>query len=340
MFGRKKLWIGAILLVTLVVTGVGLASAGSPDVPTAPQPWAARVRRPARFPIARDMLKAITDKLGMSVSDLTKEMRSGKSILVIADEKGTNKDALVQAIVDSQEKRLQKAVDDGRITADQKTWIEQKLKDRAGSFLDRQGVGKLASPAFTKDEWNAIADKLGMSTGELRKELRGKTLAAIAAEKSVSLDDLSKAVTDARKASLDKMVKDGNITQAQADAALSSFQDHLNKCVENGEGLSCGWGARAFFDKVVKGREKRAFRERMRVPKAQGMWGYQPAPQWYPGFGQGQPGMQPMPRNPWGWSQTAPPQGWQPAPQWRPRFGQGWNAPNARGYMRPVPRQR
>ena len=319
---RKKIWVSAVLLVSLVVVGVGLASAqgnGPQQPPGIVQQWnRPQVRHSQIFPIARDMLKAIADKLGMSVKDLEKEVRAGKSILVVADEKGVSRDDLIKAAVDSQEERLQKAVDDGRITAGQKSWIEQKIGEKIGDFLDRQGVGRLAFPAFTKDEWEAIADKLGMDARDLGKELQGRSLAAVAEEKGVSLDDLTKAAADARKAALDEKVKDGHITQAQADAALSDFQEHLNKCVENGEGLSCGWGARRLVSRfsvwhraksqATSGRN-RAFGKGGRAPGGmQGQsvpvpgWRPMPRPHWGCGLGWAMPeapGSRPMPR-PWG----------------------------------------
>ncbi len=315
---KKKLLIASLLLVTLVVAGVGLASAqGTNPPPRAPEfarpDGRTLLHRSPMFPIARDMVKAIADKLGMSVSELEKEIRSGKSILVVADEKSVSKDDLVKAAVESQSERLQKAVDNGRITSAQKTWIEQKAGERVGNFLDRQGVGKLASPAFTKEEWEAIADKLGMDGRALRRELRGKTLAAVAEEKGVSLDDLTKAALDTRKAALDDMVKDGHITQAQADVAFSNFRDHLNKCVEEGEGLACHWGAQKFLARFNKarrakpqfapGRSQAFGRGGWVVGKIQGygfvpMPGRPPAPpQWGPGVGAPMPQNGRLPRN-------------------------------------------
>ncbi len=314
----KKFWVSAVLLIALVVAGVGLASAQGMNSPQRlPQ-----VRQARGFPIVRDMLKAIADKLGMNVRDLEKEVRSGKSILVIADEKSVSKDDLVKAAVDSQDERLRRAVDDGRITAEQKAWLEQKIGERVGNFLDRQGVGRLASPAFTREEWDAIADKLEMEPKELGKELQARTLAAIAAEKGVSLDDLTKAVADARKSALDDEVKGGHITQAQANAALSDFQEHLNKCVEEGQGLSCRWGARKLLGRLEGVRKvERRMKLRRNMGIGNGMQGqrFVPAPGWQPatpprwgfGFGwpmPGAPGFRPMPRS-WGhhWSNVPAP---------------------------------
>lgn len=72
----------------------------------------------------------------------------------------------------------------------------------------------------------AIADKLGITVEGLRTELRsGKSLSALAQEKGVAEADLQAVVVSAVKAQLDQAVKDGKLTQQQADSMLQRIQE-------------------------------------------------------------------------------------------------------------------
>ncbi len=64
----------------------------------------------------------------------------------------------------------------------------------------------------------ALAEKLGMTVDELNAaHADGKTFWDLAAEKGLTVEDAQQAMLDARGAALDAMVKEGTITQEQAD---------------------------------------------------------------------------------------------------------------------------
>ncbi len=66
--------------------------------------------------------------------------------------------------------------------------------------------------------WNALAQKLGLTTDELNAQLaQGQTLAQIAEAKGVSQADLAQTLQTAMQAGLDQAVAAGTLTQAQAD---------------------------------------------------------------------------------------------------------------------------
>jgi hypothetical protein len=67
-------------------------------------------------------------------------------------------------------------------------------------------------------EYKAMADLLSTAPGQLLdQQLAGRTLLDIGADKGVTEQQLTDAVLAARKSSLDQAVKDGRLTQAQAD---------------------------------------------------------------------------------------------------------------------------
>ncbi len=74
--------------------------------------------------------------------------------------------------------------------------------------------------------WTAVAQKLGMSYAQLAQAVQnGQSIEQLAQAKGVSLDDLSKAAVDAMKASLADLVKQGVMTQEQADWMLDRMDD-------------------------------------------------------------------------------------------------------------------
>src|SRR5262249_49431336 len=90
-------------------------------------------------------------------------------------------------------------------------------------------------PGFGLDGANglgAAADYLGLSQSELRTKLgAGKSLADIAKDQGKSVDGLVNALVADAKTKLDQGVKDGKLTQAQADQLLSDIKQHITDFV-------------------------------------------------------------------------------------------------------------
>lgn len=82
--------------------------------------------------------------------------------------------------------------------------------------------------------WNTLAEKLGLSSDELYTELNnGKTLDQVAEAKSVSRADLVATLETAHQASLAQAVRDGDLTQAQADTILAQMAGRYEWMLDN-----------------------------------------------------------------------------------------------------------
>lgn len=86
-------------------------------------------------------------------------------------------------------------------------------------------------------EWagmdDVVEELLGLTTEQLQAErLAGKSLVQIAQAKGVSEAALTQAIMDDHKTDLAKLVSDGKLTQAQADAMLARMQDQVKLMVE------------------------------------------------------------------------------------------------------------
>ncbi|HEX9095196.1 MAG TPA: hypothetical protein VF990_03740 [Candidatus Dormibacteraeota bacterium] len=143
------------------------------------------------------------------------------------------KDALKQAQLQTVDQMLK----DGQITQAQADALKARIN--AG-----QGLGPLGAPGFRRGgfkatgtvmrdlmtaELNAVASALHMSTADLQSALRsGKSLSDLETQQKVSDSAVKTAMKNAAKGVLDKAVKAGTITQAQADAILSRVGNGLD----------------------------------------------------------------------------------------------------------------
>jgi polyhydroxyalkanoate synthesis regulator phasin len=81
------------------------------------------------------LLEAAASYLGMPEEELREELRD-KTLAEIAREQGKTAAGLVQHLVGVQAKRIDEAVDDGRITEEQATELKEGLDERMQAFVD------------------------------------------------------------------------------------------------------------------------------------------------------------------------------------------------------------
>lgn len=136
---------------------------------------------------------------------------------------------------------LQALVDDGTITADQADAVASHLvenrPERGQRGEDgRRPPGKAFGKAFGLGVGSEVlTDLLGIDADELRTQLRdGATLADIAAEQGVEVQDVVGALVDELAERLDNAVENGRLDQAEADEKLAEAEAKITERVENG----------------------------------------------------------------------------------------------------------
>ena len=146
------------------------------------------------------------------------------------------RDALSQA----QDAQLDQAVKDGKITQKQADAIKarraQSGRVLGGGPLGPGGPGRGGpgfGPGFGHHHgagmvFPDLAKALGITDEQLRTQLRaGKSIADVAKAQGKSLGDVRAALKADAKTALDKAVKAGDLTQAQADDMLAHVDDML-----------------------------------------------------------------------------------------------------------------
>ena len=193
-----------------------------------------------------DELRAAADYLGISESALGTDLASGKTLAQVADAtSGKSAGGLIDALVAAEKAELAQAVKDGRLTQAQVDQITPSLVDRmtalANGKLPPRGPGMGHGPG---DDLQAAAEYLGVSVTDLVTQLRsGKTLAQVAgATNGKSAAGLVDALVKHEQSELAQAVKDGKLTQAQADQISTNLTARITARVNGTGGDHDGFG--------------------------------------------------------------------------------------------------
>jgi hypothetical protein len=146
----------------------------------------------------------------------------------LAQKLGTTVDKVKQAETDARKDAITQGVTQGLLTQTQADGMLQRLQNGTldGPFGGR-GIGGPfggASAAIATAELDAAAKALGMTSADLKTALQTKTLLALAQEKSLDVTKLRTAIADAEKAAIDQAVKDGTLSQSQADSLKANIK--------------------------------------------------------------------------------------------------------------------
>lgn len=146
---------------------------------------------------------------------------------VLAQKLGTTVEKLQQAMQDARKDAAAEGVKQGILT---QTQADRMMGNLAGATIVNAGL-------------EAAAKTLGMTTTELTTALRSrKTLLDLAREKNVDAMKLRTAIADAEKAAIDQAVKDGKLTQAQADKLKANLKPENIDLTRSRWGLGIpGW---------------------------------------------------------------------------------------------------
>ncbi len=140
----------------------------------------------------------------------------------LANALGTTQDKLNSAFTQARNETVDQQVKDGKLTQER----ADKIKAQEGTMpfgfggrgFDREHRGGAPFMMGGSQLNEAIAGALGITTDELSSQLKsGKSLADLAAGKEQAVKD---AIVGAVKSQMDQAVKDGKMTQEQADKVL------------------------------------------------------------------------------------------------------------------------
>jgi hypothetical protein len=153
---------------------------------------------------------------------------------------GTDEATVDAAFLGAVEDTLNQAVHDGKMTADEASKIKadaariglkgliagEQNKDNSSGNRETQKADAAMMAA-----WNTAATMLGFDPGQMKQQLgNGKSLAEIATARGIDPAKLREAMLAAARVALDQAVRDGVLTQADADiryADITRWTDDL-----------------------------------------------------------------------------------------------------------------
>lgn len=209
--------LGSRKLVALFAAGVLAAGAGVGVASGAKRHHAPRV-----------LLAAAAQYLQIDRVTLAQDLRSGRSLAQIASARGKSVGGLEAALVAAVRTRLDAAVSAGRMTPVH----EQRVLARVQRVVGKLVNAKLAAkPAAKARLLGAAAAYIGIKPKALVAELKGKSLAQVAANHDRTAAGLKAALLAPFKARLDRAVTAGRLGSADAQARLGRISARLDALI-------------------------------------------------------------------------------------------------------------
>ncbi len=160
--------------------------------------------------------------------DGSRSARCQERLAKIAEHRGVSVAQLEAEIKARLVARVDAAEKAGRISSERAAALRERIEE--GSLCAGIRNGEVRHGVRTM--FRAAADFLGLTPIELRAQLPGTSLAALAQKQGKSVDALKAAMLAPAKAKLAKAVESGRITQARADQALENLENLVDRLVQ------------------------------------------------------------------------------------------------------------
>jgi polyhydroxyalkanoate synthesis regulator phasin len=156
-------------------------------------------------------------------------------------------DQLKAAVKDAALQTVDEQVASGKLTQEQGDKIKAAIN--SGKYPELRRLFEARQTIVRRVERGIVgsaAKAIGISPQGLASQLKsGKSIADVADEHKVPLDDVKSQITTAFQAKLDQLVKDGKISQTQEDNAMQKLQANLDKILNHHRGDGSPNGASA-----------------------------------------------------------------------------------------------
>jgi len=182
-------------------------------------------------------LEEIAKAIGITVEQLRQEW-PGKSLAQVAQAHGVSRDTLIQRLTAAATARIDKAVTENKITAEQATNMKARLPEFLAKTVDQVHDRKQAQPLLNARKFlgnltEEAATAIGITAAQLKQELPGKSLAQVAQAHGLSRDALIQKVTAAATARIDRGVTENKLSAEDAARIKSGLAEAVAKSVDH-----------------------------------------------------------------------------------------------------------
>ncbi|HEX2916057.1 MAG TPA: hypothetical protein VH186_35170 [Chloroflexia bacterium] len=180
------------------------------------------------------VLSDVASLLNLSQDNLMSRLKAGESIAQIAKSQKVDLQKVNDTMLNSFKQQLEMGVQAGKWSQAQSLKAQEALPDFLQTFLNNKIPANTSTssimPKLLAASQEAIAKELKLSLAELESRLNaGQTISEIASAQNVDLNSLNKAVLNNIQTQLAQLVKDGKITQEQADQNLKEAPASIEK---------------------------------------------------------------------------------------------------------------
>lgn len=170
--------------------------------------------------------------LGLDAETLRSEFAAGKSIADVAGEQGVAIETVIDALVADVETHLAEHVADGSLTeeeaADKLANAETIISEKVNEVPPLGGRG----PGFRSGAQLSatVLEMLGVDAATLQEAFAaGQSVADVAAENGVDLNDIVSTLVDEKEAHLAEHVADGSLTEEEAADKLANAETMITE---------------------------------------------------------------------------------------------------------------
>ncbi len=187
--------------------------------------------------------------LGMDEETFLTEIKSGKSLLEIAESKGISKEQLIEFQTKQFTANIEQAVKDEKLTEEQAAKMKEDFAGHVEQRLDGNMMmftspAPAIGPFMEAIPGQEIAHKVIRIAGDNKELLAflgideetffteikgGKSLLEIAESKGITKEQLIEFQTKQFTANIDQAVKDGKLTEEQAAKMKEDFAEHVEQ---------------------------------------------------------------------------------------------------------------
>ena len=185
------------------------------------------------------MTASMAQVLGMNTEELQKRLEAGERMWNIAKEKGISAEEFRNKMDEAFAKALDAAVKAGDITQEQADFLKQRMQNKPNDFGNMRPGGRRGNYGGLLWDYKnqALAEVLGITPDELKSRLEsGERMLDIISKQGLTLEQFQSKMLEAATKFVNQAVKDGKITQEEANRILELIKNR------NGLGLGVGRG--------------------------------------------------------------------------------------------------
>ena len=182
----------------------------------------------------RDLLRAVMEDLGIERADIATGISNGATLGEVAESNGIPTEDLISTITSIMAEKLNEAVAEGKITADEALAKAENIQERVQQMVNKpldQKPGK-GHDHKGRDLLRAVMEDLGIERADIATGIsNGATLGEVAESNGIPTEDLISTITSIMAEKLNEAVAEGKITADEALAKAENIQERVQQMV-------------------------------------------------------------------------------------------------------------